>query len=148
MSKKLLLQSILDKSIGSKFPYQLPTWFSKIIAQWAWCILFAVIIVQPGIGWGYWTEARASGDTLNFFFYLAFVITATEMLLQILALPDLRLLKKRGWNLLYYSALLNIAYGIDRIFSTEGSIGPLFGMVAISAIFFYLLLQVEPHFKK
>ena len=147
MSKRLFLESNLDELVGRGFPYQLPAWFNKIIAQWTWRLMFVVIIAQPWIGWGYWDDAHTSGKALNFFFYLSFLITFIEILLQAMAIPELRLLKKRGWDLVYYSAFFNLIYGIDHVSATEQSIGPLFGIVTLSAIFFYFMFQVRPFFK-
>ncbi len=142
----LPLEAYFDKLIRHDFPAQLPAWFSKIIARWSWLIIGFVIIVQPWVGWGYWDEVHTAIVDPNFFFYLAFTVSGFEVFLQLLALSDLARLKRRGWELLYCSAFLNILYGVVRIFSSEGSIGPLFGMIVLSAIFFYVLFQIRPEF--
>jgi len=130
------------------FPAQLPKWFSQIIANWTWLIMPAVIIVQPWIGWGYWDDAYANTASPNFFFYVTFMVMGLEILLQLLALPGLHARQKSSWHLLYYSAFCMPLYGVVRIFSTENSIGPLCGMVLLAAIFFYMLFQIKPWFKK
>jgi len=142
------IETNLDKLFTKTFPYQLPQWFSEIIVDWAWLIVPAIIIVQPWIGWGYWDDVHYNTTGPNFFFYIAFLVMAIEIALQLLALPGLLKHSRLSWQLLYYSAFLNIAYGVVRIFSSEGSIGPLFGMVAITAIFLYVLFQIRPWFKR
>lgn len=140
------LEGQLDTLFTKTFPAQLPKWFSQIIAAWAWLIVPAVIIVQPWIGWGYWDDVRAETSSPNFLFYISFLVMGLEMLLQLLAMRGLRERQRTSWQLLYYSAFCIPLYGIVRIFSSEGSIGPLCGMIVLAAIFFYTLFQVRPWF--
>lgn len=142
------IESGLNKLFTEVFPAQLPKWFSKIIAEWAWLIVPAIVIVQPGIDIGYWSDIHSQGLTPNGFAYLAIFLSATEMMLQILAVPALRKMQRSGWGLLYYSVFCNLGFGIARIYATEGSIGPIVGMALLSSIFFYFLFQVRPWFKK
>ncbi len=142
------LETQLNALFTKTFPAQLPQWFSQIIAAWTWLIVPAVIIVQPLIGWGYWDDAHTNTTSPNFFFYVTFIVMGLEMLLQLLALSGLRTLQRSSWQLLYYSAFCIPLYGMVRIFSTEGSIGPLCGMLLLAAIFFYLLFQIRPCFTK
>ncbi|HSX06985.1 MAG TPA: hypothetical protein VLG92_04660 [Candidatus Saccharimonadia bacterium] len=142
------LETSLDKLFTKIFPAQLPKWFSRIIADWTWLVIPAVIIVQPWVGWGYWDDVHATTVGPNFFFYIAFAVMALEVSLQVMALPGLKEHRKSSWQLLYYSVFCNLTYGVVRIFSSEGSIGPLFGMALLSAMFFYMLFQIKPWFKK
>jgi len=142
------LETRLDKLCTKTFPYQLPKWFSRTIAGWAWLIIPAVVIVQPWTFWGYTDDVRAHTAGPNCLFYAAFAVMALEVALQLMALPGLKEHKESSWRLLYYSVFCNLAYGVMRIFSSEGSIGPLCGIALLSAIFFYLLFQVKPWFKK
>lgn len=141
------LEAKLNKLFTEIFPYQFPKWFSKVIAQWTWLIVPAIIIVQPWVGWGYWDDVHGHSSGPNFFFVAAFMVSALEIGLQLLALSHLKKMRRMGWLLMYYSGFCIVAYGIMRMFSSQPSIGPLFGMTLLSVIFYYCLFQIRPWFK-
>ncbi len=140
------IESALKQLFTRTFPYQLPSWFSKIIAEWTWLIVPAIIIVQPWINWGYWDDVYHHTSGPNFFFWVALMVSGLAITLQLTALRGLRMRQRSGWQLLYLSAFCGPIYGVVRIFSSQGSIGPIFGMVVLSAPFFYFLFQIRPFF--
>jgi len=143
----IFLESAFNKLFTRTFPAQFPDWFRTIIANWAWVIIIGVIVVQPPIDVGYWDDMHASRLSPDLFSYVALLVTASVMALQISAIPFLMKRRRAGWILLYISAFLVLLYGIVRLFSTEESSGPLFGMTFLSLIFLYVLFQVRSHFK-
>lgn len=87
-------------------------------------------------------------NSLNFFFYAAVVVVAIDAVILLLAVPGLKAYKKIGWNLLFYSLLLNVVYGFVRMFSDVG--GGLWAFLwglLISAVVGYFLFQVRDNFK-
>lgn len=143
----IFFESTFNKLFKKKFPFQLPNWFSCIIADWAWLIIIGVVIVQPPINLGYWSAMSTDRVGPNVLSYIALLITACAMVLQIVAIPLLKSLKRSGWILLYMSAFMTLLYGVVRLFSAEQSIGPLFGMTFLTVLFLYTLFQIRQYFK-
>lgn len=87
-------------------------------------------------------------DSLNFFFYFALVVVVIDAVILLLAVPGLKALKKIGWNLLFYSLLLNLVYGFVRMFSdVGGGFGSFVWGLLMSAVVGYFLFQVRDNFK-
>jgi O-antigen/teichoic acid export membrane protein len=53
---------------------------------------------------------------------------------------------RRGWDLLFLSALINLVYAVVTIFIDSRGIGSFFLSLLSSAIGFYLLFQVRSKF--
>lgn len=143
----IFLESTFDKLFTRTFPAQFPDWFRTIIANWAWLIIVGIIVVQPPINLGYWDAIYADRLPANLFSYGSVLVTISTMTLQFVAIPFLKDLRRAGWILLYISAFLILLYGVVRLFSTERSIGPLFGMTLLAAVFLYVLFQIRSRFK-
>lgn len=121
--------------------------YSHNLAKNAWWIVMLSIIVQPFVDWAYWNDVRSVNEAPNTFLYAALAVSGLAILLQLLALPYLMWLQKKGWNFVYYSVFLILLYGVLRIFSNQGSIGPFLGMAVVSVIFFFFLFKIRPPFK-
>lgn len=82
---------------------------------------------------------------LGVFYYLSFILILVNAVVLIGASFGLRDRSKvRGWNLLYYVMLLNVVYGILRLFDgVGGGIGALIGSLIGSAIAAYFLFQIR-----
>lgn len=117
--------------------------YSQSPAKNSWWIVALIIIVQPFIDWAYWADVHNSGVVPNAFLYATLAVSGLAVLLQILALPYLVRLQKKGWNFVYYSVFLVLLYGILRIFSNQGSVGPFLGMVVVSIVFFFFLFRAR-----
>lgn len=75
--------------------------------------------------------------------WLALIVATIQAILMIAAFSGLKARKKQGWNLLYYSLLLNLAYGIVLMFTSYGGFGSLIAALIGSAIGLYFLFQIR-----
>jgi hypothetical protein len=82
---------------------------------------------------------------LGFFYYLSLVLVVINAVVILGATFGLRERSKaRGWNLLYYVMLLNVVYGVFRIFTgVGGGIGALIWSLIGSAVGAYFLFQIR-----
>jgi hypothetical protein len=86
-------------------------------------------------------------SNLGMFFYLSLIFLAVEAALLLLATPGLKAMRKSGWNLLFYGLLLNVLYGVLRMFSeVGGGFGQFLWAVVVSAVGAYLLFQIRGQF--
>ena len=74
-------------------------------------------------------------------------MTLLFSVLAFLAFPGLRAKKKIGWNLMFYSMLANIVYGVISLFYENGGISALISALIMSAIGFYILFQIRDRYK-
>jgi hypothetical protein len=80
--------------------------------------------------------------------WLGLLVLLVEALLFVAAFPGTRDRKKAGWDLLFYAALVNVAYGVVILFSNYGGLGSLVGTVIGSAIGLYFLFQIRGSYEK
>jgi hypothetical protein len=166
MSPVNKLENALDETLNKKAPYQLPASTKKSIANILWVVALVFGAIQLWLAWIFWRDAhrvnelvdwanslttafggKASVDHIGVFFYLSVVALAVDGVLLLMAVAGLKGLKKAGWNLMFYSLLLNVAYGILRMFSEYGNEASyLIGSIISSVIGAYLLFQVRELF--
>ena len=147
---------------------QMPEGARKGLASNFWWIALVLGILQLWGAWALWhlahyldTVNRAADyvnqyfgyqvvdNSLNLFYYLAVVVIVADAAILLLAAPALKAWKKMGWNLLFYSLLLNLAYGIVRMFSdVGGGVGNLLWGVVTAAVAGYFIFQVRSYFTK
>ena len=149
------LENALDGVFGSKSPYQLPTDMKDLFVRIVpWLSLIAGILgLLSAIG--LWQMAHRIGRFANDFgvteyvpqlglaFWLSFLLTLAFSVLALMAFPGLKAMKKVGWNLMFYSMLANIAYGIASLFYSNGGVFGLISALIMSAIGFYILFQIR-----
>jgi hypothetical protein len=160
------LESQLDKLFGKDSPYQLPTSTKKSLANATWWIILIVGLLQLWAAWGLWQLGHVAntvvdyanylsatyGDgvsvvRLGFFYYVAFAALLVEAAMLLLAVPALKDFKQQGWRLLYYSVLLNVVYGVVRMFSNAGGgLGQFIIQLFVSAVIAYFVFQVRTYF--
>jgi len=87
-------------------------------------------------------------DRMGAGIWLGLLVLLVEALLYLAAYPATRDHKKSGWDLMFYAALLNVAYGIVVLFTSYGSIGTFVGSLIGSAIGLYLLFQIRTSYLK
>jgi len=83
---------------------------------------------------------------LNVFYWISLVVLAATGVLLLMAYPGLKARAKSGWNLLFYSALLNGVYGVFSAFNDYGGAGSLVMQLIVSAIVLYLLFQIRDQY--
>jgi hypothetical protein len=86
---------------------------------------------------------------LGLFYWLGLAVLVLDGVILLVAYSGLKNRSKRhGWNLIFLSALLNLAYGVLIAFDGAfGGLSRLVGAVIGSAIAFYLLFQVRELYK-
>lgn len=160
------LESNLNKLFGSGSSYQLASSTKKSLARAAWWIALIIGLLQLWAAWALWQLGHVANTIidysnyvsatygngmvvrhLGFFYYLAFTVILVDAGLLLLAVSALKAFKKPGWDLLYYSLLLNVLYGVVRVFSTVGGgIGQLIFQLFVSAVIAYFLFQIRSAF--
>lgn len=161
------LETTLDDSLNKKAP-KLPEETRKSLAGMLWVLALIGGVAQLYMAWRLWDwghyadqaldaynsiaaayGVETSGTDLGLMFYLGLVTLAVSGALLLLAAPGLKAMKKAGWNLVFYSLLVNVLYGVISLFiDTYGGFGNLFGSLVGSLIGAYLLFQVRGHFMK
>jgi hypothetical protein len=74
--------------------------------------------------------------SLGFFYYFGLAVLAIDAVILLVAYSPLKARSKKGWDLLFLGALINLVYGFDKL------LGSLVG----SAIAFYFLFQVRDYY--
>jgi len=87
-------------------------------------------------------------DRMSFGLWLAVAVLLVEAVIYIAAFPATRKREKKGWDLMFYAALINVAYAFVVVFTSYGSFGGLIMSLVGSAIGFYLLFQIRSHYLK
>jgi hypothetical protein len=82
--------------------------------------------------------------------YLSIASSAISAVLLFIASSKLKVHQKAGWNLLYYSFLINIVVSVVSLvaFSPVSFVGSLVGTVLGFVIGAYILFQLRGHFSK
>lgn len=167
MSQLEKLETTLDESLNKKAPIKLPESGRKTLAGALWWLALIGGLAQLWAAWNLWdywhkvdepfnytnalAEAYGMGNTtdvLGFSFYLVLITLVVSGALLLLAAPALKAMKKSGWNLVFYSVLVNVLYGLFSMFTDYGNFGNLLGALIGSLIGAYLLFQVRDHFVK
>lgn len=123
-------------------------------------------LVQLFVGFGLWDLARTAerlndiansfyqytgtrvglSSTNKMFIYLGIIILIVDAVILLMAVSPLMKRLRRGWDLLFLSALINLAYAIVSLFIHDRGIGSFLGSLLSSAIGFYLLFQIRSKF--
>lgn len=160
------LETALNEVFNKKAPVKIPPEGRKSLAGALWWLALGFGLLELWAVWGLWnlghldkymdyanslSAAYGGGEvavSLGFFYYVALLVAGASAVLSLLAAPGLKAMRKAGWNLLFYSLLLNAAYGVVALFSTYGGVSDLLWALLSSAIGAYLLFQVRDNFMK
>jgi hypothetical protein len=156
------LESALDVVLDKKAPFKLPQSTRKSLASAMWWIALIVGVLDVWAAYTFWHWGHIAnqfvdvvnyytggtyGHHLGFFYYTSLVAIALVAALLLLAVPGLKAMKKSGWNLMFYAALVEVIVAIARIFSDIGGGFGNFLSSAIGAVIgAYLLFQVRDYF--
>lgn len=161
------LEKKLDEVLGEKAPVQLPKngrewivkyspWISLIIGIFG--LLAAVGLWQAAhrvnqlvdfaneLSATYGTQSVATTH-LGISFWLSLLLLVLTSVIAIVAFSGLKARKKIGWNLLFYSTLLNFVYGIVSLFYDGGGLSSLIGSLIGTTIGLYFLFQIRSYYK-
>lgn len=159
------LETVLDENLNKKAPFKVPVGARKAIANNLWWIVLILGLLQLWAAWDLWSLGRTVDDFVNyansvarayggegvselgFFYYLSLLVLAVDAVILLLAAPALKEMRKTGWTLLFYSLLINVVYGIFRMFAGHGGGFDDFLWAAVTSVIgAYLLFQVRDHF--
>ncbi|HEV2412976.1 MAG TPA: hypothetical protein VGS28_04220 [Candidatus Saccharimonadales bacterium] len=159
------LEKQLAVPLDTKAPYKMSEDARKSLAGALWWLALILGLIQLIAAWSLWrlgqdvntvvtvvnNLANAYGATttvsLGVFFYISLAAVVIDGVILLLAVAPLKALKKAGWNLVYYSLLLNVVYGIIRVFSNVGGgFGDLVAAVVGSVVAAYFIFQVRSDF--
>jgi hypothetical protein len=159
------VEDTLNEWFVKKAPYQLPEnarqiivraapWVNLILAVlllWGAWITYHLLTLTDGLlnysnslstAYGYGAVAPT---TISPFLWLGLVLMVVEAVVLFIAFPALRARQKSGWNLLFYTGLLNVVYGL--VIAVGGmDLGRLIMAVLSSLVGLYLLFQVRSYF--
>lgn len=161
------LETVLDDTLNKKAPFKIPEDGRKSLAGAMWWLALLFGLLELWLAWGLWHIGHAA-DTwvdyanslsaaygtppvaqhLGLFYYLALATLVFTGVLSLLAAPGLKAMKKSGWDMLFYSMLVNAVYGVVSLFTTYGGFGRLVGAMLSSVVGAYLLFQIRGEFMK
>lgn len=78
--------------------------------------------------------------------YLGIILLIVDAVILLMAFPLLQKRSRRGWDLLFLAALINLAYGVLQIFTYQRGFMTFVGSLIGSFIAFYLLFQIRGKF--
>lgn len=144
------LEDTLELYLVKKAPFQLPKNAKDLIVQFApWATIIIMVIAIPAVllvlGLGalvapfsiFLGPAGAVSYSINY--VLSALILAVTIVLELMAIPGLFARSRRGWRLLYYSALLGLVSNLFSFHIVNGIISALIGL--------YFLFQVREYYK-
>ncbi len=117
-------------------------------SMWSWAHAVSRIADWANqINQVYGTGTTIATNRLTVFVWLALAFMVVNTVLYFMAFAPLKDKLKRGWNLVFYAALLSVAYSVVLLFIDNQGFGSfLFGLLG-SAIGFWLLFQIRPAYK-
>ncbi len=135
----------------------------------AWPILALIAgLVQLFVAWGLWSiVSRVSKvnevyNSLSVYYtgmrmglssmdktilYLGIIILAINAVILLMAYPQLQKRARKGWELVFLAALINVAFAVVELFAVDRGLGNFIFSLLGSAIAFYLLFQVKDKYK-
>lgn len=160
------LETALDDSLNKKAPFKIPANGRKSLAGALWWIALVFGVLELWAAWDLWQLGRFAerfvdyantltiaygggvmSQNLGFMYYLAILGMIASGILLLLATPGLKAMRKAGWNLVFYSLLLSVVYGVVRMFSNVGGgFDDLLWSLVGTTIGAYFLFQVRDHF--
>lgn len=137
----------------------------SLAKAWPWlALIFGVL--QLAAAWALWGLIRASdvlidyanefsyytGQRLGYssmdktMVYLGVIVLVVDAVILLMAYPALAKRQRKGWDLLFLGALLNVVYSVLTIFIDGRGMGSFIFSLLGSAVGFYLLFQVREKF--
>ena len=158
------LEGALATVFTKKIPFKLPAASSKVIATALWWLVLVGGVLQLYQAWRLWfawqemgrvDAGYGPGITVNYggqragvLFFVALLSLFFSAILLLLAAPGLKAERRIGWNLVLYSLLLNVLYGLAVLFTDFGDVFNFLGAVFISVPAAYALFQIQGAFRE
>lgn len=168
MSEQLTnAENKLNDVFVKKAPYQIPEKSKKTLVEFMpWISLVAGLLglLAAKALWslGHYTNklvdtinqisqvygVKSHAPSLGVAYWLALVVLIGFSVLDVVAFPGLRAKSKaRGWNLVFFGALLNVLYAMVLIFVDGRGVGSFIWGILTAIVSFYLLFQVRSQYK-
>lgn len=139
------IENFLAEYLLKKAP-ALPVNIKDIIVKIApWATLVILLMTLPIILFAFGLGALVApfsflgGVTAGASYIVSLVFSAAELILEAMAIPSLFSRSRKGWNLVFYAALLG---GVRNIITFN--VG---GLVIGTLLSLYILFQVREHYK-
>ncbi len=140
----------------------------SLVKAWPWIALIFGLL-QLLAAWGLWSLIRSAqklvdlANTLSAYYttakptglstmnkmaiYLGIIMLVVDGIILLMAYPHLKTRSRKGWDLLFIGALLNVIYSVVELFiNGRGFASFIFSLLG-SAVGFYLLFQVRDKYK-
>jgi hypothetical protein len=162
MSAVKQLENSLEGVFVKSAP-KLPENAKKMLVEWLPWINLVIGLLTLAAVYSLWHWAHVANSLINYAnelsvslggdkvvssrmsvgIWLAIVVLAVEAVLLLTAFKATLDRKKNGWDLMFYVALLNIAYGLVLVFTDYGTVGNFLWSLLGSAIGLYFLFQIK-----
>ena len=161
--------SQLEDTLGKAYKQlpNLPATWQKALVRWAPWLSLIVGLLSLWAAYEIWHWVHLTTQIYNdvnawsalygygprvvtnhwsFMLWLSVLVLIAEAVIYLLAFPALQATKKAGWDLLFYGALANVAYGVVVLFTSYGDLGQLVWSVIGAAIGLYFLYQIRSYY--
>lgn len=161
------IEATLDEAFNKKAPVQIPSKSRTALADALWIVALVLGVVQLLATYSLWEAGHktdtlveyandlsiayggpAISDGLGFLYYLSVLGLGVVAFLLLLAAPGLKAMRKDGWNLLFYSLLVQVVVAIVLLFADYGGFADFLGASLAALLGGYLLFQVRDSFVK
>ncbi|MCA9344521.1 hypothetical protein KC946_01670 [Candidatus Saccharibacteria bacterium] len=156
------IEKKLDESLVKNAPFQLPDGLKEWIVKYGPYIALVSGIFGLLASLNLWNYAHQANNVINYtndiyksygvsvganrinvWFYIALVVSIIQSVIAIAAFSGLKARNKlKGWDLMFYSGMLSLVYGIFNAIYYS-SFGSLVGGILGSLIGFYFLFQIR-----
>lgn len=150
------LEKWLYDVLYTKVPYKLPKSVQDVLVQFGpWITLIIAIVSLPAVFAIFGLGAVVSyygalvGVAYNPLHYVAVVVLVAQIIMMFLAVSPLLKRQRKGWQLLFYSSTISVAYSLlDSLGSGYFAIFSLIWGLIGAAISYYVIFQIRGHYKK
>lgn len=156
------LEVKLNELLVKKAPFQIPASGRKFLAEIAWVLALIGVILGGIIAFGSFgvlgifggLVVLGGGSAALVLAWVSLAVLIGQVVLEAMAISPLKDLKKRGWDLMYYSMVLSAVYAVVNLIYniSRGGVhaaGSVFGFAwsaLITIATFYILFQVRGNF--
>ncbi len=161
------VEKSLDEVFGKKAP-KLPEGGKKFLVEYGPYLVLIGAALSAFSAWSLWNAARAvdsltrwadelsrayggSGVATSHYtvwVWLAVGVSLVSTILYFMAYKPLKERLKRGWDYVFYVALLGVAYSVVMLFIDTRGFGSFLWSLVGSAVGFWLLFQIRPAYKE
>lgn len=159
------IETMLDEWLVKKAPFQLPENGRKgLVKAMPWIALVGGLLCLFGV-FALWRLATFTDSIVsyanqvnslygapvatvagtNMLVWLSLIVLAVQGVMFVAAFAGLKTQKKSGWNLLFWVALLNVAYAVVYLFVNQSIVSLLFSLIE-TVVGLYLLFQIRSYY--